>query len=652
MSHQFISKVKRTHSCGALRAADIGKDVVLFGWVNNRRDHGDLIFIDLRDREGLTQIVFDPSVSKEAHDVAEKLRSEWVIGVAAKVRSRGMQWSKKENKEVPASNPSLATGEVEAYVTEIEIFNKSETPPFEISEHITANDELRLQHRYLDLRRPPLQKALITRAKMNAATRSYFVENGFLELETPFMGRYTPGGARNFLVPSRLNAGKFYALAESPQLYKQLFMVAGFERYFQIVKCFRDEDLRLDRQPEFTQIDVEMSFVAQDDVFTVIEGLLKRLWKEVHGLDLPTPFPRMDFDESMAKYGNDKPDLRFGMQHTVLNPIIEKFGAEGGVGPMWETLQAKGLIKALVVSPVAPGQHNPSVVKAKEEAFRKANPNPTAKMPPPPHELSRKDIEELEKDIVSMGAKGLARAKIAENGDWTQAPLFKNAKPELRAAIVEATGAKPGDLILFQFGPESKVQTVMANLRVMLAKRLWLIPEYGSGGNWNFLWVVNPPLFEYDEESKTWAAAHHAFTRPHDEHLKYLQPESFDPSKVYCYRYDVVLNGFEIGGGSIRLHDPATQSLVFKALGISEEDARSKFGFLLDALKFGAPPHGGLALGMDRLAFLITETESLRDVIPFPKTQKGTDLMTGAPGDVDEKQLRDLYVKSTPPQKA
>lgn len=651
MSHQFISKVKRTHSCGALRAADIDREVVLFGWVNNRRDHGGLVFIDLRDREGLTQIVFDPGVSKEAHAQAEALRSEWVIGVKGTVRSRGMQWSKKENKQVPASNPALATGEIEVYVTAIEVFNKSETPPFEISEHVSANDELRLAHRYLDLRRPPLQKALITRAKMNAATRAYFVENGFLELETPFMGRYTPGGARNFLVPSRLNPGKFYALAESPQLYKQLFMVAGFERYFQIVKCFRDEDLRLDRQPEFTQIDVEMSFVAQDDVFTVIEGLLKKLWKEVHGLDLPTPFPRMNFDESMAKYGNDKPDLRFGMAHTVLNPLLEKFGAAGGVGPMWETVQQKGLVKALVVSPVRDGEHDQTVVKEKAEAFRRANPNPTAKVPPPPHELSRKDIEELEAYVLGMGAKGLARAKLAENGDWTQAPLFKTATPELKAAIVEATGARPGDLILFQFGPEAKVHTIMANLRVHLAKKLWLIPEYGAGGKWNFLWVVNPPLFEYDEEAKTWAAAHHAFTRPMDECLKYLQPETFDPAKVYCYRYDVVLNGFEIGGGSIRLHDPATQALVFKAMGISDEDARSKFGFLLDALKFGAPPHGGIALGMDRLAFLITETESLRDVIPFPKTQKGTDLMTGAPGDVDEKQLRELYVKSAPPQK-
>ncbi len=652
MATQFITEVKRTHSCGALRASDIGSDVVLFGWVQFRRDHGGLIFIDLRDRDGLTQVVFDPELGKEAHTLAESFRSEWVIGLRGKVRSRGEQFSKKENKLVSAANPNLATGAVEVYVSEATIFNKAETPPFEISEHSTASEEVRLAHRYLDLRRSNLQKTIITRSKMNAATRSYFVDNGFLELETPFMGRYTPGGARNFLVPSRLNPGKFYALAESPQLYKQLFMVAGFDRYFQIVKCFRDEDLRLDRQPEFTQIDVEMSFVTQEDIFASIEGLLKRLWKEVHNLDLPTPFRRMNFDESMATYGNDKPDLRFGMKHVVLNSIIEKFGVDGGVAPMWDTLQAKGLIKAMVVSPVQPGEHDPSVVKSREEAFRRANPNPTAKLPPPPTELSRKDIEETEAYVVGMGAKGLARAKIAENGDWTQAPLFKTAKPELKAAIIEATGAKPGDLILFQFGPESKVHTVMANLRVYLAKRLWLIPEYGSGGKWNFLWVVNPPLFEYDDETKTYAAAHHAFTRPMDECLQYLDGEKKDLSKVYCYRYDVVLNGFEIGGGSIRLHDPLVQAKVFQALGIPDDEARSKFGFLLDALKYGAPPHGGIALGMDRLAFLITGTESLRDVIPFPKTQKGTDLMTAAPGDVDEKQLRELYVKSTPPTKA
>lgn len=619
MATAFISEVKRTHSCGALRASDLGHEVVLFGWVQFRRDHGGLIFIDLRDREGLTQIVFDPDISKDAHALAESFRSEWVIGVRGTVRSRGEQFSKKENKLVSAANPNLATGAVEVYVSEATIFNKAETPPFEITEHTTTSEEKRLEYRYLDLRRSNLQKTIITRSKMNAATRSYFVENGFLELETPFMGRYTPGGARNFLVPSRLNPGKFYALAESPQLYKQLFMVAGYDRYFQIVKCFRDEDLRLDRQPEFTQIDVEMSFVAQDDIFATIEGLLKRLWQEVHQVELPTPFRRMNFDESMAKYGNDKPDLRFGLPHVILTELIAKHGAEGGVPMMLDAVQSKGLVKAMVV----PAQYT----------------------------LSRKDTDELEGYVKGMGAAGLGRAKLAENGDWTQAPLFKTASPALKAAILEATGAKTGDLILFQFGRESQVHTIMANLRVHIAKKLKLIPEYGSGGQWNFLWVVNPPLFEYDDETKTYAAAHHAFTRPIDECLQYLEGEKKDLSKVYCYRYDVVLNGFEIGGGSIRLHDPVVQAKVFKALGISDEDARSKFGFLLDALKYGAPPHGGIALGMDRLAFLITGTESLRDVIPFPKTQKGTDLMTQAPGDVDERQLRELYVKSTPPVK-
>jgi aspartyl-tRNA synthetase len=619
MASEFITKIKRTHSCGALRASDIGSEVVLFGWVQYRRDHGGLIFIDLRDRDGLTQVVFDPEVAKEAHEIAGSFRSEWVIGLKGTVRSRGMQFSKKENKMVPATNPDLATGEVEVYVNETTIFNRAETPPFEISDYTKTSEEKRLEHRYLDLRRPNLQKNLITRSKMNGATRAYFHEHGFLELETPFMGRYTPGGARNFLVPSRLNPGKFYALAESPQLYKQLFMVAGFEKYFQIVKCFRDEDLRLDRQPEFTQIDVEMSFVSQDDIFAIIEGLLKKLMKEVHNLDLVTPFPRMNFDESMAKYGNDKPDLRFDLPHVVLTDLVKKFGAEAGVDARMLEAATTGIVKAMVI--------------------------------PAQHVLSRKDVDELEVYVQGMGAKGLARAKLSETGEWTQAPLFKLASPELKQAILEATGAKNGDLILFQFGRESQVHTIMANLRVHVAKKLKLIPEYGSGGKWNFLWVVNPPLFEYDEDTKTWAAAHHAFTRPMDECLKYLNPESFDPGKVYCYRYDVVLNGFEIGGGSIRLHDPQVQALVFRSLGISDEDARSKFGFLLDALKYGAPPHGGIALGMDRLAFLLTGTESLRDVIPFPKTQKGTDLMTMAPGDVDERQLKELFVKSTPPVK-
>ncbi len=605
MATQFITETKRTHTCGQLTGADVDKDVVLFGWVHNFRDHGGAVFIDLRDREGLTQVVFQPD-AKEAHALASMVRSEWCIGIRGKVLSRG--------KNV---NPNMKTGEIEVRGSELTVFNKSETPPFELTDNVGTAEAKRLQYRYLDLRRSPLQKSLITRSKMNALTRAYLVEKGFLELETPFMGKYTPGGARNFLVPSRLNPGKFYALAESPQLYKQLFMVAGFERYFQIVKCFRDEDLRLDRQPEFTQIDVEMSFVKQDDVFEVIEGLIAKLWNDVLGVKVPTPFPRLDFDESMAKYGNDKPDLRFGLPHVVLTDLIRQHGAEGGVPMFVDAVAAKGIVKAMVV----PAQYS----------------------------LSRAESDKLEEYVKGMGAKGLARAKVGENGEWTQSPLSKTITPALRTAINTACEAKSGDLIVFQFGRESMVQTVMANLRVHIAKKLKLIPEYGSGGVWNFLWVVNPPLFEYDEDSKTWAAAHHAFTRPHDSDVQYLET---DPGKVKCWRYDVVLNGFEIGGGSIRLHDPAVQSRVFQALGIGEEDARNKFGFLLDALKFGAPPHGGIAIGMDRLAMLLTNAESLRDVIPFPKTQNGQDVMTAAPGEVDERQLKEVYVKTAVPPTA
>jgi aspartyl-tRNA synthetase len=597
---RFITEIKRTHSCGELTRADVGKDVVLFGWVNNRRDHGGAVFIDLRDRAGVTQVVFEEDVRPEVHDLAGQLRLEYCVGVRGKVVSRG------ENV-----NPKLRTGEIEVHATELEIFNRSEPTPFQIEDRIDTSEEKRLQYRYLDLRRPPLQKMLMTRARASHITRSHFTENGFLELETPFMGKYTPGGARNFLVPSRLNPGKFYALAESPQLYKQLYMVAGFDRYFQIVRCFRDEDLRLDRQPEFTQIDVEMSFVAQDDVFDVIEGLVVRLWKEILGVELPRPFLRMPFDESMARYGNDKPDLRFEMPHTVLTELVAKHQG-GGVPLLGDAVKAKGIVKAMRV----PASAN----------------------------FSRTEIDKLEEYVKGMGSKGLARAKIGEGGEWTQSPFAKTITPELRQAINSATGAQPGDLLLFQFGKESVVHTVMANLRVHLAKRMGLVPEYGSGGQWRFLWVVDPPLFEYDEDSGTWAAAHHAFTRPRDQDLPYLET---DPGRVYCWRYDLVLNGFEIGGGSIRLHDPEVQARVFKAMGISAEEAKSKFGFLLDALKMGAPPHGGIALGMDRLCMLLTGAESLRDVVAWPKTQKGTDLMTGAPGDVDAKQLRDLHVKST-----
>ena len=597
---RFITELKRTHSCGELNQADIGKEVVLFGWVNNRRDHGGAVFIDLRDREGVTQVVFEEDVRPEVHELAGQLRLEFCVGIRGKVVSRGQN-----------ANPKLRTGEIEIHATELAVFNRSEPTPFPIEDKIDTSEEKRLQFRYLDLRRAPLQRTLMTRARVNHLTRNYFTESRFLELETPFMVKYTPGGARNFLVPSRLNPGKFYALAESPQLFKQLYMMAGFDRYFQIVRCFRDEDLRLDRQPEFTQIDVEMSFVEQGDIFEVIEGLVVRLWKEVLGVELERPFLRMPFAESMARYGNDKPDLRFEMPHVVLTDLVRSQGG-GGVPLLDEAVKAGGIVKAMRVSASAG--------------------------------LSRTEIDKLEEYVRGMGAKGLARAKVGEGGEWTQSPFAKTITPELRQAVNAAAAAQPGDLLLFQFGKESLVHTVMANLRVYLAKKMKLIPDYGSGGQWRFLWVIDPPLFEYDEESRTWAAAHHAFTRPHDEDLQHLET---DPGKVNCYRYDLVLNGFEIGGGSIRLHDPAVQARVFKAMGISDQEARAKFGFLLDALKMGAPPHGGIALGMDRLVMLLTGAESLRDVVAWPKTQKGTDLMTGAPGDVDPRQLRDVYVKST-----
>ncbi|MDP9001432.1 MAG: aspartate--tRNA ligase [Myxococcota bacterium] len=623
---RFIDELKRTHHCGELRAADEGKTAVLFGWVANYRDHGGCVFIDLRDREGITQLVFDPELAghgelpRAAHDLARVLRSEWVVGVRGIVRLRGTN-----------RNPKLATGDIEVHAVELDVFNKSETPPFEIADQIDTGEEKRLQYRYLDLRRAPLQRTLRIRHRIHQVTRRYFDEQGFLELETPFMVKYTPGGARNFLVPSRQHAAKFYALAESPQLFKQLYMVAGFDKYFQVVKCFRDEDPRLDRQPEFTQIDVEMSFVNQDDVFRVVEGLVFRVWKEVLGVDLRQlyadgRFPQMPFDVSMGQYGNDKPDLRFGLPHVDLTDEVIEHG--GGGLPFWRTIADK----------FAKGEYRRDLPAEIVKALRV--PADSAS------KLSRTEIDKLEEFVKGMGAKGLARARIDAEGGWVQSPLAKTITPELRRAINARAGANEGDLLLFQFGRESTVQTVMANLRVHLGKRLGLIPESGHGGQWKFLWVVNPPLFEYDDEKKTWVAAHHAFTRPHDDSGALLDT---DPGKVLCWRYDLVLNGFELGGGSIRLHDPAVQAKVFRALGISDEEARGKFGFLLDALKFGAPPHGGIAIGMDRLAMLVSGAESLRDVIPFPKTQKGTDLMTDAPNSVSPEQLAELRIRVVEP---
>jgi aspartyl-tRNA synthetase len=623
---RFIDELKRTDYCGALREVDIDREVVLFGWVHSRRDHGKGIFIDLRDREGIAQVMFDPSVAEEAFKIADQARGEWVLGVRGKVRDRGAM-----------RNPKMPTGAVEVVGLEAVVFNKAETPVFPIEDEIDTSEEKRLEHRYLDLRRPKLQKNLLTRAKIYHHTRNHFVDHGFVEVETPIFVKYTPGGARNFLVPARLNPGMFYALAESPQLFKQLLMVSGFDRYIQIVKCFRDEDLRGDRQPEFTQIDVEMSFVNQDDIFGIIEKLILRLWKEVLGVDLAARypekdgkhFPRMQFDASMAQYGNDKPDLRFAMPHVDLTELV--IAHQGGGSPMLQPIAAK----------FADGTYRRDL----PEEIVKAMVVPAAQA----KDLSRAELDKLEAYVKQMGAKGLARAKIGAAGEWLQSPMAKTATKEFVEAVNAAVGAKEGDLVFFQFGPETMVHTVMANLRLHLAKKIGLIPQVGAKsashptGDWNFLWVVEPPLFERGEQPGTWAAAHHPFTRPHDASLELLGK---DPGKVLCYRYDLVLNGVELGGGSIRLHDPEVQKRVFAVLGIDDATAQEKFGFLLNGLKHGAPPHGGIALGLDRLAMLLTESESLRDVIAFPKTGKGSDLMTGAPNSVLAEQLAELKIKS------
>lgn len=609
---RFIDELKRTHHCGELRAENIGEEVVLFGWIQVRRDHGGCIFIDLRDRDGITQIVFKPDTDQTAFELAETFRPEWVIGVRGRVLDRGEM-----------RNPKVPTGDIEVEALEAVVFNKSATPPFAIEDDIDTNEDKRLEYRYLDLRRPKLQKNLRVRSELNRAARNYLGDRGFIEIETPFLVKYTPGGARNFLVPSRLYAGHFYALAESPQLYKQMLMVAGYDRYFQIVRCFRDEDLRIDRQPEFTQLDIEMSFVNQEDLFTTLEGLIFRLFKDALGVDLHERypdgrFPRLDYAESMEKYGNDKPDLRFGLLHTDLTALTVEHG--GGGIPMLEP----------IAEAFKTGNDRLDLPKNIVKALRV----------PADYSFSRKELQDLEKYVVQMGAKGLARAKV-EGGEWVQSPLAKTVTPEFRRAINEAVGAEEGDMIFFQFGPEAKVHTVMANLRVHIAKKFGIIPETGSGGDWNFLWVVNPPLFERDEKGG-WAAAHHVFTRPHDECIPLLDT---DPGKVLCHRYDLVLNGFEIAGGSIRLHDGEVQRKVFEVIGLGEEEAREKFGFLLDALRYGAPPHGGIAFGMDRIAMLACETESIRDVIAFPKTQRANELLTGAPTKVAPELLVDLKIR-------
>ena len=569
------------------------------GWVHSRRDHGGRIFIDLRDREGLTQVVFGPDVAAEAHTLAGELRHEFCIGVRGRVVSRVSSGGQP--------NPRLPTGEIEVEATQLHLFSRSETPPFPIEDNLDTNEQLRLKYRYLDLRRPSLQKNFLLRSKLYRATREYFHGERFVELETPFMVKYTPGGARNFLVPSRLNAGKFYALAESPQIFKQLFMVAGFDRYFQIVRCFRDEDLRLDRQPEFTQIDVEMSFVVEEDVYAIMEGLIVRIWQETLGVEIARPFARMPYDEAMAKYGVDKPDLRFGLELGEVTAEVAKSGFRVFEGAVAE----HGIVKALRIT--------------KEEAR---------------DVLSRSFLDSLTEFVKPTGAKGVAFARVLDGGAW-QAPFAKAFSDEARSAVNSKLGAQVGDVLLFVADKPRVANVAMGQLRLHIGNKLNLVDKKA----WKFLWVTDFPMFEKSDHG-TWVAAHHPFTSPRPEDVEHLEVGGVgDNSRVRARAYDLVLNGNEIAGGSIRIHERAVQQKVFEALGLAIDDLRAKFGFLLDAFKFGPPPHGGIAFGVDRLAMLLCGGESLRDVIAFPKTQKGTDLMTDCPTEADGKQLDELSIR-------
>lgn len=602
----FLATYARSHYAGELRKSHVGTQVVLLGWVQGRRDLGGRIFIDLRDRSGLSQVVFGPDIGKEAHAEADALRSEFCIGIVGTVKLRTDSGGQ--------ANPNLPTGEIEVECSVLHIFSRADTPPFQIEDDIETREEIRLKYRYLDLRRPKLQKNFQLRSKLYRATRDYFHDNGFWEFETPFMVKYTPGGARNFLVPSRLNAGKFYALAESPQIFKQLFMVAGMDRYFQIVRCFRDEDLRQDRQPEFTQIDVEMSFVTEEGIQTMMEGLVAKIWKETLGVDVPRPFLRMPYKEAMALYGEDKPDLRNPLRLHDITDLVKAHDG-GGVPLFKSTVDGGGIVKLLRI----PGEHA--------------------------QKISGTEARKFEDMVKGLGAKGLGSARLEQTAAsgmaaaWTQSPFAKTLSNELREAIAKEIGATPGDLLLFQFGRAKLCNTVLASLRQQMGKRLELI---GSG--WRFLWVTEFPMFELAEGDK-WVAAHHPFTSPNPEHVELLGK---DNGAVLARAYDLVLNGNEIAGGSIRIHQKEVQAKVFAALGLTEDDFRAKFGFLLDAFRYGPPPHGGIAFGVDRLAMLLTGAESLRDVIAFPKTQNGTDLMSDCPTEVSNKQLEDLFIRLAP----
>jgi len=586
---QFITTEKRTHYCGQVSLADVGHDVVLFGWAQRRRDHGGVIFVDLRDREGIVQIVFNPEAGEAVHSEAHKIRSEYVLAIKGRVRKRpdGMD------------NPAIATGQIEVIVSDLEILNTSKTPPFSFDEE-DISENVRLKYRYLDLRRPAIQKNLFLRSKLAIATRQFFNDNGFIEVETPILTKSTPEGARDYLVPSRVNKGTFYALPQSPQIFKQLLMISGFDRYFQIAKCFRDEDLRADRQPEFTQIDVEMSFISEEDIMNMMEGLMKAIFKACLDRDLTLPFPRLKYADAIARYGKDNPDIRFGMEIVDLTSIVK----DAGFKLFNDVAASGGVIKA---------------IKAEQASS-----------------LSRKDLDGLKDFVAIYGAKGLSWAKVNAT-DWTS-PIFKFLKAEEVTSIAQAMNAKEGDIIFFVADTPKVVHDALGNLRLHLAKKLNLIDPDTLA----FTWITEFPLMEYSETEKRYMSTHHPFTSPFLEDLPLL---STDPGRVRARAYDLVLNGSEIGGGSIRIHRKDVQAQVFSALGLSDEDARGKFGFLLDALEFGAPPHGGLAFGLDRLTMIMTKADSIRDVIAFPKTQKASDLMSDCPSTVSIEQLMELSLK-------